>query len=104
MKLRNYLEMKLEGEIIWPDLNFFGSNNKALRGTLDIEKSILKNVSLKKTVEYYTHLDIEVDFEGRTYSTAFLWDDQLLLSSLYDFLKENIGKSMRDIGSLEFPS
>lgn len=104
MKLSDYLEMKLEGELIWPDLNFFGSDNKALRDTRDIEKSILKSVFLRKTVEYYTHLDIEVDFEGRTYSTAFLWDDPLLLSSLYKILKENIGSSLRDIGSLEFPS
>jgi hypothetical protein len=104
MKLSDYLEKKLKGEVIWPHLNLMGSGDKALVATEEIEQSILKNVSLRKTVEYYTHLDIEVEYEGRTYSTAFLWDDQLLLSSLYEFLKENIGNSIKEIGNLEFPS
>lgn len=104
MRLSNYLDIKLKGDLTWPHLNLRGSGDKALRNTQEIEKSILKNVSLRKTVEYYTHLDIEVEYEGRIYSTAFLWDDQLLLHSLYEFLKENFGKSIKVIGNLEFPS
>lgn len=103
MKLSDYLEMKMKGELIWPHLNLKGSGNKAPLATQDIEKSILKNVSLRKTVEYYTHLDIEVEYGGRTYSTAFLWNDELLLKSLYDFLKRNFGESIKDIGNSEFP-
>ena len=104
MKLREYLEMKLNGELIWPHLNLMQSVDKGLLATEEIEQSILKKVSLRKTVEYYTHLDIEVEYEGQIYSTSFLWDDQLLLSSLNKFLKENIGNSIGDIGNLEFPS
>jgi hypothetical protein len=104
MKLSEYLEMKLNGELIWPHLNLMQSVDKGLLVTQEIEQSILKNVSLRKTVEFYTHLDIEVEYEGQIYSTSFLWDDQLLLSSLNKFLKENIGKSIKDIGNLEFSS
>ena len=104
MKLCDYLEMKLNGELIWPQLNLMRSGDKTLLTNEEIEQSILKKVSLRKTVEFYTHLDIEVEYEGRTYSTAFLWDDPLLLSSFYGFLKENIGNNIREIGNLEFPS
>ena len=103
MKLRDYLEMKMKGEIIWPHLNLMQSVDKALVSGEEIEQSVLKKVSLRKTVEYYTHLDLEVEYDGQTYSTSFLWDDQQFLSSLYKFLKENIGHSIRDIGNLEFP-
>ncbi|MHB8483620.1 MAG: hypothetical protein ACYDBV_12955 [Nitrospiria bacterium] len=102
MRLRDYLEMKLNGELIWPYLNLKGSGDKPLVDTEDIEKSILRNVSLRKTVEYYSHVDIEVEHDGRTYSTAFLWNDKVLLSSLYQLLKENTGKSIKEIGNLEF--
>jgi hypothetical protein len=80
------------------------SVDNALVATEEIEQSILKKVSLRKTVEYYTHLDIEVEYKGQIYSTSFLWDDQKLLISLYKFLKENIGNSIKDIGNLEFES
>lgn len=104
MNLSQYLEMKLAGELIWPQLNFMGPGGKVLSDVKEIEESVLKKVSLRKTVEYYSHLDIEVEFDGRAYSTSFLWDDRALLRSLYDILSENITNSIKDIGNLEVPS
>ncbi|MBI1823952.1 MAG: hypothetical protein HY200_08510 [Nitrospirae bacterium] len=101
MKLRDYLEMKLKGDLTWPHLNFMGPGGKVLAATGEIEQSVLKKASLRKTIEYYTHLDIEVEFEGRTYSTAFMWDDHLLLSSLFEILGESIGNTIGDIGNKE---
>ena len=104
MKLVQYLNTNLNGELIWPNLNFMGPGNNAILETKEIENSILKKAVLKKTVEYYTHLDIEIEFNGRTYSTAIIWDDQTLLRSFYEILRDNLGKSMKEIGNCEWPS
>lgn len=101
MKLRDYVEMKLKGELIWPHLNFMGPGGKVLASEEEIDQSVLKKVSLRKTIEYYTHLDIEVEFEGRSYSTAFMWDDHFLLSSLFEILRGSIGNTIGEIGNKE---
>jgi hypothetical protein len=74
MKLRDYLQMKFNGELIWP-LNLRKSVDKALVATEGIEQSKLKSVFLKTTMQYYTHLDIEVEYKGQIFSISFLWDD-----------------------------
>lgn len=101
MKFKEYFDTNFSGEVIWPHLNFMGEGNRALFEIQDIEKSNLKKVSLKKTVEYYTHLDIEIEFDGQSYSTSLIQDDQNLLRGLHDVLKQHLGKSLKEIGNFE---
>jgi hypothetical protein len=102
MMLRDYFDREFKGELTWPHLNFMASGDKPLLDTQELDEVILRKVFLKKTVEYYTHLDIEAEYEGNIYSTALLSDDGPFLKSLYEFLKLHAGKSLRDIGNLEF--
>lgn len=104
MRLRDYFDMKLKGDLAWPHLNLMAPGDKALLDPQELEAAVLRKVFLRKTVEYYTHLDIEVEYEGKIYSTALLSDEGPFLKSLYEFLKMNAGKSLKDIGNLEFPS
>jgi hypothetical protein len=104
MKLRDYFNMKFEGELAWPHLNLMASGDKALLDLDELEEAVIRSVHLRKTVEYYTHLDIEVEYEGVIYSTALLRDEGSFLKSFYEFLRMNEGKSLKEIGKLEFPS
>lgn len=96
--------MKFEGELVWPRLHFMAPGDKALLDPEELEEAVLLRVVLRKTVEYYTHLDIEVEYAETVYSTALFRDEESFLKTLYAFLRMNAGKSLREIGRLEFSS
>jgi len=101
MELKNHPKMKWAGIDNWPPLVWASTATKALASTSDIEKSILKRVSMRKLKDVSPHLSIVVEHNKGEYNTVLQCEDSTFLNLLKDVLKKNVGKSIREIGNLE---
>jgi hypothetical protein len=98
LQLRDHpITILKSGVKTWPPF-WITSSGDAANG----EIGILQDVSIGVLI--HTTLFLFIEFRGFRYVGSMSFDDSISCQKIYDLLKPNVGRSIKEIGDLEVPS
>lgn len=98
MRLRDHPLMTYHGVRNWPPSWTWrgGENNTKLRG----EVGVLRDVFISQ-IEPRTRLFLIIEYAGNEFIGCLMFTDGTFCCQMYDLLKQQCGKRIEDLGSLE---